>query len=228
MITMYIFPVFYFTWLCGHLTLLFKCLVYFCTPEFLWLSSFLYFSPSRLRVPHALLCPQCLAEYMPQSFCPFPCIHCLAHGIILITRYHAENRNVTFGEYKFGPLFMRLCYELDLEESAVELIKDQVIVSWLLSLSMWFPCAEHGVFLVMLTKASLFRTYSWVRFSEQGCWAEGISVDLHFKVSLESLLWKGLGVLIQRCRTGAEELYVQIVLGVTWYWPPLWEAFSGQ
>ncbi|KAM8818754.1 pentatricopeptide repeat-containing protein 2, mitochondrial [Rhynchonycteris naso] len=43
----------------------------------------------------------------------------------VIYRYHAENRNVTLGEYKFGPLFMRLCYELDLEESAVELIKDQ-------------------------------------------------------------------------------------------------------
>ncbi|XP_054543816.1 pentatricopeptide repeat-containing protein 2, mitochondrial [Talpa occidentalis] len=43
----------------------------------------------------------------------------------VIYRYHAENRNVTLGEYKFGPLFIRLCYELDLEESAVELIKDQ-------------------------------------------------------------------------------------------------------
>ncbi|XP_057163424.1 pentatricopeptide repeat-containing protein 2, mitochondrial isoform X2 [Ursus arctos] len=43
----------------------------------------------------------------------------------VIYRYHAESRNVTFREYKFGPLFMRLCYELDLEESAVELIKDQ-------------------------------------------------------------------------------------------------------
>ncbi|XP_026639623.1 pentatricopeptide repeat-containing protein 2, mitochondrial isoform X3 [Microtus ochrogaster] len=45
--------------------------------------------------------------------------------IILITRYHAENRNFTVGEYKFGPVFMRLCYELDLEDSAVELIKDK-------------------------------------------------------------------------------------------------------
>ncbi|XP_023606644.1 pentatricopeptide repeat-containing protein 2, mitochondrial isoform X1 [Myotis lucifugus] len=43
----------------------------------------------------------------------------------VIYRYYVENRNVTLGEYKFGPLFMRLCYELDLEESAVELIKDQ-------------------------------------------------------------------------------------------------------
>ncbi|XP_047587067.1 pentatricopeptide repeat-containing protein 2, mitochondrial isoform X2 [Lutra lutra] len=43
----------------------------------------------------------------------------------VIYRYHAENRNVNFGAYKFGPLFMRVCYELDLEESAVELIKDQ-------------------------------------------------------------------------------------------------------
>lgn len=43
----------------------------------------------------------------------------------VIYRYHAENRNITLGEYKFGPLFMRLCYELDDEESAAELIKDQ-------------------------------------------------------------------------------------------------------
>ncbi|XP_064129038.1 pentatricopeptide repeat-containing protein 2, mitochondrial [Loxodonta africana] len=43
----------------------------------------------------------------------------------VIYRYHAENRNVSLGNYKFGPLFMRLCYELDLEESALELIKDQ-------------------------------------------------------------------------------------------------------
>ncbi|XP_038621734.1 pentatricopeptide repeat-containing protein 2, mitochondrial [Tachyglossus aculeatus] len=43
----------------------------------------------------------------------------------VIYRYHAENKNVAFGEFRFGPLFMRLCYELDLEEPAVQLIKDQ-------------------------------------------------------------------------------------------------------
>ncbi|XP_036266077.1 pentatricopeptide repeat-containing protein 2, mitochondrial isoform X2 [Pipistrellus kuhlii] len=43
----------------------------------------------------------------------------------VIYRYYVENRSVTLGEYKFGPLFMRLCYELNLEDSAVELIKDQ-------------------------------------------------------------------------------------------------------
>ncbi|XP_028607877.1 pentatricopeptide repeat-containing protein 2, mitochondrial, partial [Grammomys surdaster] len=43
----------------------------------------------------------------------------------VIYRYHAENRNFTLGEYKFGPVFMRLCYELDLEDSAVELIRDK-------------------------------------------------------------------------------------------------------
>lgn len=43
----------------------------------------------------------------------------------VIYRYHAENRNLTLGEYKFGPLFMRLCYEMDLEDSAAELIKDK-------------------------------------------------------------------------------------------------------
>uniref|UniRef100_A0A8D0L0Q8 Pentatricopeptide repeat-containing protein 2, mitochondrial n=1 Tax=Sphenodon punctatus TaxID=8508 RepID=A0A8D0L0Q8_SPHPU len=45
----------------------------------------------------------------------------------VVYRYHAENRNVNSGRYKFGPLFMRLCYELDLEASAVELIKDQTL-----------------------------------------------------------------------------------------------------
>ncbi|XP_053152053.1 pentatricopeptide repeat-containing protein 2, mitochondrial isoform X2 [Hemicordylus capensis] len=45
----------------------------------------------------------------------------------VIYRYHAENKNVAFAEFKFGPLFMRLCYELDLEESAFELIKDQAL-----------------------------------------------------------------------------------------------------
>ncbi|EGW04160.1 pentatricopeptide repeat-containing protein 2, mitochondrial isoform X1 [Cricetulus griseus] len=43
----------------------------------------------------------------------------------VIYRYHSENRNFTVGEYKFGPVFMRLCYELHLEDSAVELIKDK-------------------------------------------------------------------------------------------------------
>lgn len=50
------------------------------------------------------------------------------------------------GEYKFGPLFMRLCYELDLEDSAVELIKDQVTVSQWLSLRRDFLVLREGVF----------------------------------------------------------------------------------
>ncbi|XP_074851520.1 pentatricopeptide repeat-containing protein 2, mitochondrial [Carettochelys insculpta] len=45
----------------------------------------------------------------------------------VIYRYHAENRNMAFGEFKFGPLFMRLCYELNLEAPAIELIKDQTL-----------------------------------------------------------------------------------------------------
>ncbi|KAG7477002.1 hypothetical protein MATL_G00088780 [Megalops atlanticus] len=42
-----------------------------------------------------------------------------------IYRYHEENRNVAFGEFKFGPLFMRLCYELGLEELAADTVKDK-------------------------------------------------------------------------------------------------------
>ncbi|XP_006124360.2 pentatricopeptide repeat-containing protein 2, mitochondrial isoform X1 [Pelodiscus sinensis] len=45
----------------------------------------------------------------------------------VIYRYHAENRNVAFGDFKFGPLFMRLCYELDLDVPALELLKDQTL-----------------------------------------------------------------------------------------------------
>ncbi|KAM3848402.1 pentatricopeptide repeat-containing protein 2, mitochondrial [Vipera latastei] len=44
-----------------------------------------------------------------------------------IYRYHKENRNRAFGEFRFGPIFMRLCYELDLEAVALELIKDQTL-----------------------------------------------------------------------------------------------------
>ncbi|XP_063151569.1 pentatricopeptide repeat-containing protein 2, mitochondrial [Candoia aspera] len=44
-----------------------------------------------------------------------------------IYRYHEENRNRIFGEFRFGPIFMRLCYELDLEAVALELIKDQTL-----------------------------------------------------------------------------------------------------
>ncbi|XP_069556865.1 pentatricopeptide repeat-containing protein 2, mitochondrial [Brachyistius frenatus] len=42
-----------------------------------------------------------------------------------IYRYHAENRNFMYGEFKFGPLFMRLCYELGLEGMAAATVTDQ-------------------------------------------------------------------------------------------------------
>ncbi|OXB60196.1 hypothetical protein ASZ78_008159 [Callipepla squamata] len=43
----------------------------------------------------------------------------------VIYRYHEQNGITDLHSFKFGPLFMRLCYELDLETPAVELIKDQ-------------------------------------------------------------------------------------------------------
>ncbi|GAA6219295.1 pentatricopeptide repeat-containing protein 2, mitochondrial [Lates japonicus] len=42
-----------------------------------------------------------------------------------IYRYHAENQNFAFGEFKFGPLFMRLCYELGMEDMAVGTLLDE-------------------------------------------------------------------------------------------------------
>ncbi|XP_069792895.1 pentatricopeptide repeat-containing protein 2, mitochondrial [Narcine bancroftii] len=48
----------------------------------------------------------------------------------VIYRYHAENKNMTFGEFKFGPLFVRLCYELGLDETAEEMVKDQNLMGF--------------------------------------------------------------------------------------------------
>lgn len=41
-------------------------------------------------------------------------------------RYHAENRNLLYGDFKFGPLFMRLCYELGMEGMAAATLIDKV------------------------------------------------------------------------------------------------------
>ncbi|KAM8792924.1 pentatricopeptide repeat-containing protein 2, mitochondrial isoform 1-T1 [Eudromia elegans] len=41
------------------------------------------------------------------------------------SRYHEQNGITSLCDFRFGPLFMRLCYELDFETPAVELIKDQ-------------------------------------------------------------------------------------------------------
>ncbi|XP_054614211.1 pentatricopeptide repeat-containing protein 2, mitochondrial [Dunckerocampus dactyliophorus] len=42
-----------------------------------------------------------------------------------IYRYHAENSNRAHGEFRFGPLFMRLCYELGLEKMAADVLTDK-------------------------------------------------------------------------------------------------------
>lgn len=47
----------------------------------------------------------------------------------MLTRYHSENHNLLYGDFKFGPLFMRLCYELGLEDFAAATLKDQVYLS---------------------------------------------------------------------------------------------------
>ncbi|XP_062844695.1 pentatricopeptide repeat-containing protein 2, mitochondrial [Trichomycterus rosablanca] len=42
-----------------------------------------------------------------------------------IYRYHEENCNMAFGEFRFGPLFIRLCYELGLDNLAVATLTDK-------------------------------------------------------------------------------------------------------
>lgn len=62
----------------------------------------------------------------------------------VIYRYHEENKHVMFGEYRFGPIFVRLCYDLDLEDVALELVKD-------LSLGYFFhDCTSHNILMDML------------------------------------------------------------------------------
>ncbi|XP_053267030.1 pentatricopeptide repeat-containing protein 2, mitochondrial [Pleuronectes platessa] len=42
-----------------------------------------------------------------------------------IYRYHTENRNMAYGEFKFGPLFVRQCYELGLQDLAAAALTDE-------------------------------------------------------------------------------------------------------
>ncbi|KAJ1209091.1 hypothetical protein NDU88_004470 [Pleurodeles waltl] len=62
----------------------------------------------------------------------------------VIYRYHSENINGRFGEFKFGPLFIRLCYELDLPETALELIKDKTLIGF------FCDCTSFNILMDML------------------------------------------------------------------------------
>ncbi|XP_062410132.1 pentatricopeptide repeat-containing protein 2, mitochondrial [Sardina pilchardus] len=44
-----------------------------------------------------------------------------------IHRFHEENRNVSIKDFRFGPLFMRLCYELGLEDMAAMTVTDETL-----------------------------------------------------------------------------------------------------
>lgn len=198
-----------------------------------WSSLILRFPLQTVRGLHSLLRPQHLAECVPQFACPFPKSHCLAHWIILITRYHAENRNITLGEYKFGPLFMRLCYELDLEDSAVELIKDQVTVSQWLSLPPWFPCAEEGVFSVMLGRAVLLYTLLSQIFRERLLGWGNELFPAFLRCPWSHCLWRGVGFFVQRweqvwkrCRYRLQGISLLGCMSAGDRHPLLWGAFS--
>lgn len=52
--------------------------------------------------------------------------------LVSVCRYHEENRNLAFGEFRFGPVFMRLCYELGLAELALATLTDQVLICQLI------------------------------------------------------------------------------------------------
>ncbi|XP_073716737.1 pentatricopeptide repeat-containing protein 2, mitochondrial [Misgurnus anguillicaudatus] len=71
-----------------------------------------------------------------------------------IYRYHEENRNMAFGEFRFGPLFMRLCYELGLEDLAATTLMDPALkgffsdsTSFNIAIDMLFNkgCYESGI-----------------------------------------------------------------------------------
>ncbi|XP_067430769.1 pentatricopeptide repeat-containing protein 2, mitochondrial [Thunnus thynnus] len=72
-------------------------------------------------------------------------------------RYHAENQNLAFGEFKFGPVFMRLCYELGLEEMAAATLTDKTMrgffndaTSFNIAIDMLFTKGSHEIALEVL------------------------------------------------------------------------------
>ncbi|XP_067294703.1 pentatricopeptide repeat-containing protein 2, mitochondrial [Pseudorasbora parva] len=71
-----------------------------------------------------------------------------------IYRYHKESRSMAFGKFKFGPLFMRLCYELGLEALAATTLTDPALkgffpdsTSFNIAIDMLFTkqCYESGL-----------------------------------------------------------------------------------
>ncbi|NXX82138.1 PTCD2 protein, partial [Urocolius indicus] len=68
----------------------------------------------------------------------------------VIYRYHEQNKTPALYDFKFGPLFMRLCYELDLERPAVELIKDQNLRGF------FSDCTSFHILMTMLFKKGRF------------------------------------------------------------------------
>ncbi|NXW95628.1 PTCD2 protein, partial [Alopecoenas beccarii] len=64
----------------------------------------------------------------------------------VIYRYHEQNGITALQNFKFGPLFMRLCYDLDLERPAVELIKDQNLRGF------FSECTSFHILMTMLFK----------------------------------------------------------------------------
>ncbi|XP_010782400.1 pentatricopeptide repeat-containing protein 2, mitochondrial [Notothenia coriiceps] len=75
-----------------------------------------------------------------------------------ISRYHAENRNLMFGDFRFGPLFVRLCYELGMEDLAAATITDKSMsgffseaTSFNITLDMLFTKGYYENFLEVLT-----------------------------------------------------------------------------
>lgn len=122
---------------------------------------------------------------------------------------------MTFGTYKFGPLFMRLCYELDLEESAAELIKDQVIVFWLLSLSMISFCWSWVVFSDVSKGISLTHIIPGWDFQSK---AAGLKESLFICIlkcpwsscyeKAEVFLYRGIGQVQKSC-----------MYKLLWVWP---------
>ncbi|KAM9389213.1 LOW QUALITY PROTEIN: pentatricopeptide repeat-containing protein 2, mitochondrial-like [Phaethornis superciliosus] len=67
-------------------------------------------------------------------------------------QYHEQNGITNLDNLKFGSLFLRMCYELDLESPAVELIKDQ-------NLRVLFSeSASFHILMTMLFKKSHFES----------------------------------------------------------------------
>ncbi|NWH20130.1 PTCD2 protein, partial [Grus americana] len=122
----------------------------------------------------------------------------------VIYRYHEQNGITALHNFKFGPLFMRLCYELDLERPAVELIKDQNLRGF------FSESTSFHILMTMLFKKGHFESALEVleEMKKQGIPFNKETYLLAFEISVQDNLesWKISAKLLEEAQLKGDTL----------------------